>query len=128
MRAFRSSRTTTRAAVLAASLATTGTAPALAEEPSQGAAVVTPLGAGSSALTYWVDEPEGIRVVTTVDTVQPGGADRHAVVRSSIVLRPGQTQTISLPGPLGSGSSELEVRRLGDRVEVRATEPAALAD
>ena len=103
-------------------------ASALAEEPGQGAAVVTPLGAGSSAVTYWVDGPEGFRVVTTVDTVQPGGADRHAVVRTSIVLRPGQTQTISLPGPLGSASPGLEVRRLGDRVEVRATGPAALAD
>ena len=75
-----------------------------------------------------MDEPEGFRVVTTVDAVQPGEADRHAVIRSSIVLRPGQTQTISLPGPLGSASPELEVRRLGDRVEVRATGPAALAD
>jgi hypothetical protein len=126
MRAFHSPGTTIRAAVLAASLATTATA--LAEEPGRGTAVVTPLGAGSSALTYWTDEPEGFRVVTTVDTVQPGEADRHAVVRTSIVLRPGQTQTISVPGPLGSGSSELEVRRLGDRVEVRATGPAAPAD
>jgi hypothetical protein len=128
MRAFHSPGTTTRAAVLAASLATTGAASALAEEPDQGAAVVTPLGAGSSALTYWTDVPEGFRVVTTVDTVQPGGTDRHAVVRSSIVLRPGQTQTISLPGPPGSASPGLEVRRLGDRVEVRAAGPAALAD
>ena len=128
MRTFHPPRAMTRAAVLAATLATTGAAPAFAEEPGQGAAVVTPLEAGSSAVTYWVDEPEGFRVVTTVDTVQPGGADRHAVVRSSIVLRPGQTQTISLPGPLGSASPGLEVRRLGDRVEVRATGPAALAD
>ena len=128
MRAFHSPGTTIRAAVLAASLATTGAASALAEEPDQGAAVVTPLGAGSSAVTYWVDRPEGYRVVTTVDTRASDEADRHAVVRTSVVLRPGQTQTISLPGPLGSGSSGLEVRRLGDRVEVRAIEPAALAD
>src|SRR3954447_20132184 len=44
MRAFHSPGTTIRAAVLAASLATTGAASALAEEPDQGAAVVTPLG------------------------------------------------------------------------------------
>src|SRR5437763_861368 len=105
--------------------------PVATDRPRAGpgpAGVVPPLEAGSSAVTYWVDEPEGFRVVTTVDTVQPGGADRHAVVRSSIVLRPGQTQTISLPGPLGSASPGLEVRRLGDRVEVRAAGPAALAD
>jgi hypothetical protein len=128
MRAFRSPGSSIRAAALAASLATTGATAALAEEPSQGAAVLTPLGAGASAVTYWTDEPEGFRVVTTVDAARPDDADRHAVVRSSIVLRPGQTQTISLPGPLGSASPGLEVRRLGDRVEVRATGPAPLAD
>ena len=128
MTSFRYAGPTVRAATLAAMLAAMGAAPALAEQPDHGAAVVTPLGAGSSAVTYWVDEPEGYRVVTTVDAVAPGEADRHAVVRTAIVLRPGQTQTISLPGPFGSAPSALEVRRLGDRVEVRATEPAALAD
>ena len=128
MTSFRYAGPTARAATIAAVLALMGAAPALAEEPDQGAAVVTPLGVGSSAVTYWVYGPEGYRVVTTVDTAASGEADRHAVVRTSIVLRPGQTQTISLPGPLGSASPGLEVRRLGDRVEVRATGAAALAD
>lgn len=58
-----------------------------AEKPAERVAVVTPLGAGASALTYWVDEPDGFRVVTTVDTIQPGEVgreDRHAVVRLSM--------------------------------------------
>jgi hypothetical protein len=99
--------------------------------PVSGAGVVTALGAGSSAVTYWVDEPEGFRVVTTIDTAHLGeasGEDRHAVVRLSTILRPGQTQAISVPGPIGSPSSEMLIRRLGDRVEVRAAGPAALTD
>ena len=92
-----------------------------AEKPATRAAVVTPLGAGASALTYWVDEPDGVRVVTTVDTIQPGEVgreDRHAVVRLSTILRPGQTQTISVPGPEGSLPHAVRIRRLADGVEV----------
>jgi hypothetical protein len=96
-----------------------------------GTGVVTALGTGASAVTYWVDEPEGFRVVTTIDTAhlgEAGGEDRHAVVRLSTILRPGQTQVISVPGPIGSPPSEMLIRRLGDRVEVRAAGPAVLTD
>lgn len=115
---------------LAGALALAGSQ-AHAEKPGQRAAVVTPLGAGASALTYWVDEPEGFRVVTTVDTTQPGELgreDRHAVVRLSTILRPGQTQTISVPGPDGSLPHELRLRRLADGIEVLAAGPEALTD
>ena len=104
---------------------------ARAEKPAQGAAVVTPLGAGASALTYWVDEPEGFRVVTTVDTVQPGEAgqeDRHAVVRLSTILRLDQTQTISVPGPDGSPPHVMRLRRLADSVEVLPAAPGTLTN
>jgi hypothetical protein len=42
-------------------------------------------------------------VVTTVDTVigQDGDAEKHAVVRCSSVLLPGQSQLISVPFALG---------------------------
>ena len=84
---------------------------------------MTPLGAGASALTYWVDEPEGFRVVTMVDTTSPGEVGRedgHAIARLSTILRPGQTQTISVPGPDGSLPHALQLRRLVDGVEVLA--------
>jgi hypothetical protein len=102
-----------------------------AEKPAQRAAVVTPLGAGASALTYWVDEPEGFRVVTTVDTIHPGEVgreDSHAIVRLSTILRPGQTQTISVPGPDGSLPHALRLRRLVDGIEVLAAGPETLTD
>jgi hypothetical protein len=102
-----------------------------AEKPAQRAAVVTPLGAGAFALTYWVDEPEGFRVVTTVDTPHPGEVgreDSHAIVRLSTILRPGQTQTISVPGPDGSLPYALRLRRLVDGIEVLAAGPETLTD
>ena len=130
MRASRSLGSTIRVALTAALLAATGATVASAERLDQRATLVTPLGAGSSAETYWVDEPEGFRVFTTVRTVLPGAAgqeERPATVRFSTILRPGQTQTIAVPAPHGGAApSALQIRRLADRVEVKAAaEPAA---
>ena len=97
--------------------------PTQAATPAQGAGVVTSLGGGASAVTYWIDEPEGFRVVTTVaavDTGELGLEDRRAVVRLSTILRPGQTQTISVPGLEGSSPYAMRIRRLTGGVEVVA--------
>ena len=121
-----------RAAALVGVLAAAPSA--FAQDLRQGVHTVTPLGAGSFAVTRWVDEPDGFHVVTTVDTIRPGAGgvedkDRHATVRLSTVLRPGQTQTISVPeGSRDSAPSAIEIRRLVDRVEVRAVQPAVLTD
>ena len=86
----------------------------------EGHAVTTELGANASAITYWVSEPDGWHVVTTVDTVieQNGDAEKHAVVRFSSVLLPGQSQLISVPFAIGERQQVLRIRRLGDRIEV----------
>ena len=70
-------------------------------------AVTTELGPNASAITYWVSEPDGWHVVTTVDTVieQNGDAEKHAVVRFSSVLLPGQSQLISVPFAIGASDS-----------------------
>ena len=83
-------------------------------------AVTTELGPNASAVTYWVSEPDGWHVVTTVDTVigQNGDAEKHAVVRFSSVLLPGQSQLISVPFAIGERQPVLRIRRLGDRIEV----------
>ena len=83
-------------------------------------AVTTELGPNASAITYWVSEPDGWHVVTTVDTVigQNGDAEKHAVVRFSSVLLPGQSQLISVPFAIGERQQVLRIRRLGDQVEV----------
>jgi hypothetical protein len=60
--------------------------------------VVTELGTNASAITYWVSESDGWHVVTTVDIAfaQEGDAEKHAVVRFSSLLLPGQSQLISV--------------------------------
>jgi len=83
----------------------------------EGQAVTTELGANASAITYWVSRSDGWHLVTTVDTVI-GNAEKHAVVRFSSVLLPGQSQLISVPFAIGERQQVLRIRRLGDRIEV----------
>ena len=79
--------------------------------------VTTDLGNRTSALTYWVDEAQGIRVVTTIDSVtgEVSGSPHHSVVRFSALILPGQSQVISVPGPVGAQPPMLQIRRLGNR-------------
>ena len=86
----------------------------------EGQAVTTELGGNASAITYWVSGSDGWHVVTTVDTVieQNGDAEKHAVVRFSSVLLPGQSQLISVPFAIGERQQTLRIRRLGDQIEV----------
>jgi hypothetical protein len=91
------------------------------ERPAPTVPVVIALGNGTSVLTYWVDEPDGFHVITTVDTLSPGSMDRedhHAIVRFSSTIQPGEMQTISVPAPYGSPPDEMHIRRLGDRIVV----------
>ena len=94
------------------------------ERPAPTVPVVIALGDRTSVLTYWVDEPDGFHVITTVDTVSRGRVDRedhHAIVRFSTTIQPGEMQTISVPGPYGSPSHTMHIRRLGDQIEVLAS-------
>jgi hypothetical protein len=94
---------------------------------SEGQGVTTELSGNASAITYWVNEADGWHVITTVDTLieQSGGSDKHAVVRFSSVLLPGQSQTISVPFPTGARQQVLRIRRLGDQLEIeRILSPA----
>jgi hypothetical protein len=86
----------------------------------EGQAVTTELGENASAITYWVSKPDGWHVVTTVDTVigKDGDAEKHAVVRFSSVLLPGQSQLISVPFAIGERQQVLRIRRLGDQIDV----------
>jgi len=86
----------------------------------EGHAVTTELGASASDITNWVSDTEGWHVVTTVDVVigRDGDAERHAVVRFSSVLLPGQSQFISVPLAIGERQQVLRIRRLGDQIEV----------
>lgn len=105
-------------------VATTGNHSLKAAEISntvrEGAAVVTKLSANASAVTYWVGEEDGWLVVTTVDTVigQDSDTEKHAVVRFASVLRPGESQRISVPYAIGEQQQVLQIRRLGDQIRI----------
>jgi hypothetical protein len=75
----------------------------------EGHAVTTELGGSAAAVTYWVSRSDGWHVVTTVDTVidPNGGAGKHAVVRFSSVLQPGQSQLVSVPSAIGERQQAL---------------------
>lgn len=95
----------------------------------EGQAALTDLGASASAITYWVRRPDGWHVVTTVDFVfdKDSAAERHAIVRFSAVLLPGQSQQIAIPVAIGERPQMLRIRRLGDRIEVVPSQREVLA-
>ena len=116
-------RTTGFAGILVAVFATVTPdlkADQLTNTVRDGQGMTTGLGANAAAITYWVSRSDGWHVVTTVDTVieQNGEAEKHAVVRFSSVLLPGQSQLISVPLAIGERQQVLRIRRLGDKVEV----------
>jgi len=92
-------------------------------------AQTTYLGNGASALTYWIDDADGRQVVTTVDTpfVDENGDDRHAIVRFSAHLLPGQSETVSVPSFGAAQPQELQIRRSaqGQGVEITRTQTTA---
>jgi hypothetical protein len=117
------------AGILVAVLAT---APGLkADQPNnavrEGHAVTTELSGKAAAVTYWVSKSDGWHVVTTVDTVvdRNGDAGKHAIVRFSSVLLPGQSQLVSVPSAIGEQQQVLRIRRQGDRIEVARVSGAA---
>jgi hypothetical protein len=100
------------------------TAAARAGQPDAALPEIQPaiveLDGNASALTYWVSEPDGWHVVTTVDTVIGRGSatEQHAVVRFSAVLQPGQSQLISVPSFGGEQQQAVRIERIDDRIEV----------
>ena len=111
------------AGVLAVALAAAKPPPSAPEDDRavrEDQAVMTELDANTSALTYWVKQSGGWHVVTTVDSVigRDTDAEKHAVVRFSSVLLPGQSQLISVPFAIGEQQQVLRIRRLGDQIEI----------
>jgi hypothetical protein len=90
-------------------------------------AVVTKLGDGATAVSYWAGAADGWHVVTTVDSVVAADTEteQHLIVRFSATLQPGQEQFISVPGAAGTEQTALRIRRVGDRIEMkRIADPA----
>lgn len=81
--------------------------------------VATALGNNASALTYWVDEADGIHVVTTINATAGSesapGFQQRTLMRFSALILPGQSQMITIPGPDGSQQQVLRIRRLSNK-------------
>lgn len=116
----RFAKTAAFAGILLAALATDAAAAQPEDAVPARQPVVTELSAEASAMTFWVIEREGWRVVTIVDTVvaHETDAEKHAVVRFSSVLLPGQSQLISVPLARGEQQQVLRISRINDRIRV----------
>ena len=101
--------------------ASAGSAPETKAAP-EGRAVVTQLAGNAKAFTYWSDRPDGWQVVTTVDTVAnvDSAAESHTVVRFTSTLKPGQSQEIAVPQPIGIAPQVLHIERKDDGLAVVA--------
>jgi hypothetical protein len=90
-------------------------------------AVVTKLGDGATAVSYWASASDGWHVVTTVDTVVAADTEteQHLIVRFSATLLPGQEQLVTVPGAVGTEQMALRIRRVGDQVQMtRIADPS----
>jgi hypothetical protein len=90
-------------------------------------AVVTRLGDGATAVSYWASAADGWHVVTTVDTVIAADTEteQHLIVRFSATLQPGQEQLVTVPGAIGTEQQALRIRRVGDNIEMtRVADPS----
>jgi len=101
--------------------------PAFADAVRERQGIVTRLGTNASAVTYWVSQPTGWHVVTTIDIGNRNDADtaNHAVARFEASLLPGQSQVISVPAASGTSLPELRIRRVADRIEIEQNDVTA---
>jgi hypothetical protein len=80
----------------------------------------TKLGEHSSALVYYIDEPDGFHVVVTT---QHGAREKAAVARFETVLAAGQSAAVSVPRAAGEAPEKIVLSNAGDHLHI--TEPAA---
>lgn len=97
------------------------------ESVAENQAVVTRLGNGATAVSYWASAADGWHVVTTVDTVVAADTEteQHLIVRFSATLLPGQEQLVTVPGAVGTEQQALRIRRVGDQIQMtRIADPS----
>ena len=83
----------------------------------------TKLGKHFSALTYYLDEPDGFHVVVTT---QQGARDKAAVERFETVLAAGQSAAVSIPRAAGEAPARIVFSNAGGHLHI-AEPPASVA-
>jgi hypothetical protein len=104
---------------------------AMATELKVGQSAVTQLSGDASAVTYFVDRPDGFHVIVTVRTSHDASADalhQPPAFQFSSRILPGQTINVSMPGAAGPADSVLEITRRAERVAVETKHSVALLD
>jgi hypothetical protein len=97
------------AAIVTGALAS-GAALAGELRPLQGSTVQ--LGPVNGAI-YYTESDEGYQVVATFSETA-----ESVPVRVSVALLPGQSVTVSVPGPVGTPPAQVQIRRVGDHLFV----------
>jgi hypothetical protein len=80
----------------------------------------TKLGGHSSALVYYIDEPDGLHVAVTT---QQGMKEKGPVERFETVLPPGQSVAVSIPRAAGEVPARIVLSNAGGHLHI--AEPAA---
>ena len=106
-----------------AALAITGVATVQAADIAPMTGHWTKLGAHSSALVYYIDEPHGFHVVVTT---QRGARDKAAVERFETVLAAGQWAAVSIPRAAGEAPERVVLTNAGGHLQI-AEPPAAVS-
>jgi P pilus assembly chaperone PapD len=104
----------------AAALAIAGVVSIQAADIAPVAAHWAKLGEHSSALVYYINEPDGLHVVVTT---QQGARDKAAVERFETILAPGQSATVSIPRAAGETPAQIVFSNAGGNLHI--AEPAA---
>jgi hypothetical protein len=107
----------------AAALAIAGVATVQAADIAPVTGHWTKLSAHSSALVYYVDEPDGFHVVVTT---QEGARDKAAVERFETVLAGRQSAAVSIPRAAGEAPARIVLSNAGDHLHI-AEPPASVA-
>jgi ABC-type glycerol-3-phosphate transport system substrate-binding protein len=107
----------------AAALVVAGVATAQAADTAPITGHWTKLGEHFSALTYYLDEPDGLHVVVTT---QQGAREKAAVERFETVLAAGQSAAVSIPRPAGEAPARIVFSNAGDDLHI-VEPPASVA-
>ena len=107
----------------AAALAIAGVATVQAADIAPVTGHWTKLDEHSSALVYYVDEPDGFHVVVTT---QQRAMDKAAVERFETVLAAGQSAAVSIPRAAGEAPARIVLSNAGGHLHI-AEPPASVA-
>ena len=112
-----------RILLAAAALAITGVVTVQAADLAPVTAHWTKLGEHSSALVYYIDEPDGLHVVVTT---QQGAREKAAIARFETVLAAGQSAAVSIPRAAGEAPARIVFSNAGGHLHI-AEAPASVA-